>query len=169
MPLRPSPDDCGELGPSRYRGGAFSYILLRMNIRVKRLHPDAKIPTIAHPGDAGCDLFATQQVTLQPGERGQVPTGIALEIPDGYVGLVWDKSGVSHKGGIKTVGGVIDSGYRGELLVGVINLSDTEYVFEPGHKVAQLLVQRVETPTFEEANALSDSSRGEGAFGSTGK
>jgi dUTP pyrophosphatase len=140
-----------------------------MNIKVKKLHPDAQIPNIAHPGDAGCDLFATGRVELQAGERGQVPTGIALEIPMGYVGLVWDKSGVSHKGGIKTLGGVIDSGYRGELLVGVINLGTEPYAFESGHKVAQLLIQKVESPTFEEAEELSNTSRGEGAFGSTGK
>lgn len=139
-----------------------------MNIRVKKLHADARIPSIAHPGDAGCDLYASEPLTLDPGQRGQVKTGIALEIPMGYVGLVWDKSGVSHKGGIKTLGGVIDSGYRGELLVGVINLGTDAYAFEPGHKVAQLLIQKVESPTFEETAELSDTSRGEGGFGSTG-
>lgn len=140
-----------------------------MNIPVKKLHPDALIPTIAHAGDAGCDLYATSRIVLQPGERAQVPTGIALEIPTGYVGLVWDKSGLSHKGGIKTLGGVIDSGYRGEVLVGVINLGKEDYVFEPGHKVAQLLIQKVETPTFVHMDELANTTRGEGGFGSTGK
>jgi dUTP pyrophosphatase len=139
-----------------------------MNVKVKKIHPDAIIPHIAHEGDAGCDLFATESMTLNPGERGQVPTGLALEIPIGYVGLIWDKSGVSHKGGIKTLGGVIDSGYRGEIQIGVINLSSEAYTFEKGHKVAQLLIQKVETPIFEEVIELSDTSRGEGAFGSTG-
>ncbi|MEY4440665.1 MAG: hypothetical protein RLY49_291 [Candidatus Parcubacteria bacterium] len=140
-----------------------------MNIKVKKLHPEAIIPKIAHMGDAGADLFATESVTLKPGERGQVPTGLALEIPQGYVALIWDKSGVSHKGGIKTLGGVIDSGYRGEWLVGVINLGIEEYAFEKGHKVAQFLIQKIETPTFEEVIELSDTSRGDSGFGSTGK
>ncbi len=140
-----------------------------MNIRTKKLHPDAKIPMIAHAGDAGCDLFATEYLMLEAGERAQIPTGIALEIPEGCVGLVWDKSGISHKGGVKTLGGVIDSGYRGEILVGVINLGFEPYVFEKGSKVAQLLIQSIETPTFEEVKELSESDRGAGAFGSTGK
>jgi dUTP pyrophosphatase len=140
-----------------------------MNIHVKKLHQEARIPTIAHAGDAGFDLYAVGRIVLQSGERVQVPTGIVLEIPAGYVGLVWDKSGLSHKGGIKTLGGVIDSGYRGEILVGVINLGKEEYVFESGHKVAQLLIQKVETPTFVQVDDLADTTRGEGGFGSTGK
>lgn len=140
-----------------------------MNIQVKKLHPDAQTPSIAHEGDAGCDLFATEAVVLNPGERGQVPTGLALAIPLGYVGLVWDKSGLSHKAGIKTLGGVIDSGYRGEIFVGVINLGTEPYTFEKGHKVAQLLIQKVESPIFEEVIELTDTSRGKGGFGSTGK
>lgn len=140
-----------------------------MNIKVKKLHPDAQIPNIVHEGDAGCDLFATESITLNPRERGQVPTGLALELPLGYVSLIWDKSGVSHKGGIKTLGGVIDSGYRGEIQVGVINLGEESYTFEKGHKVAQMLIQKIESPTFEEVEELTDTSRGEGGFGSTGK
>lgn len=140
-----------------------------MKIKVKKLHPDARIPNIAHAGDAGCDLFAFEPLTLNPGERGQVSTGIAMEIPVGYVGLIWDKSGVSHKGGIKTLGGVIDSGYRGEFLIGVINLGSEAYTFEKGNKVAQLLIQKVEAPTFEEVVESDDTSRGESGFGSTGK
>ena len=140
-----------------------------MKIRVKKLHPDAQIPNIAHVGDAGCDLFTTESLTLKPGERGQVSTGIAMEIPLGYVGLIWDKSGISHKGGIKTLGGVIDSGYRGEFLVGVINLGKEIYTFEKGNKIAQLLIQKIETPIFEEVKELSDTNRGGDGFGSTGK
>lgn len=140
-----------------------------MNIKVKKLHPDAQIPNIAHEGDAGCDLFATVSVTLNPGERGQVPTGLALELPLGYVALIWDKSGLSHKAGIKTLGGVVDSGYRGEYMIGAINLGSEPYTFEKGHKVAQMLIQKVESPIFEEVVELSDTSRGEGGFGSTGK
>jgi len=140
-----------------------------MNIRIKKLHPDAQIPQIAHAGDAGCDLYTIDTVIVDPGQRVQVPVGLAFEIPVGYVGLVWDKSGVSHKAGIKTLGGVLDSGYRGELKVGIINLSSEQYVFEKGHKIAQLLIQKIESPIFEEVLELSDTSRGEGGFGSTGK
>jgi dUTP pyrophosphatase len=140
-----------------------------MNIKVKKLHPDAQVPNIAHEGDAGCDLYTVDTIIVEPQQRVQVPVGLAFEIPHGYVGLIWDKSGVSHKGGIKTLGGVLDSGYRGELKVGLINLSSEAYVFEKGHKVAQMLIQKVESPIFEEVVELSDTSRGEGGFGSTGK
>ncbi len=140
-----------------------------MNIRVKKLHPDAIIPNIAHEGDAGFDLFSTETVVLNPGERGHVHTGLAFEIPTGFVGLVWDKSGVSYNGGLKTLGGVIDSGYRGEIIISFVNLSKEPYVFEKGHKAAQMLIQKIESPTFEEVVELSDTSRGEGRFGSTGK
>jgi dUTP pyrophosphatase len=98
-----------------------------------------------------------------------VPTGIAMEIPEGYVGLIWDKSGLSIKNGIKTLGGVIDSTYRGEVLVGMINLSDADYTFLKGHKVAQMVIQKKEFVDFEEVSELSDTVRGEGGFGSTGK
>jgi dUTP pyrophosphatase len=140
-----------------------------MNIKVKKLHPDAIIPNIAHEGDAGADLFAVESVTLNPGERAQVSTGLSLELPLGFVSLIWDKSGISHKEGIKTLGGVIDCGYRGEYKIGVVNLSEKPYTFEKGHKIAQLLIQRVESPIFEEVEELSDTSRGGGGFGSTGK
>lgn len=140
-----------------------------MNIKIKKLHPDAIIPYIAHPGDAGCDFFAIETITLNPGERGQIPTGIAIELPEGYASFIWDKSGVSHKGGIKTLGGVIDSGYRGEYKIGMVNLSKEPYTFEKGDKIAQFIIQKVETPIFEEVIELSDTSRGEGGFGSTGK
>jgi len=138
-------------------------------IKIKKLCPEAIIPTYAHPGDAGMDLYVPCDVELKAGERKSIPLGIAIEIPDGYVSLLWDKSGLSHKHGIKTFGGVIDSGYRGEWAVGVMNLSDKDYIFEKGHKIAQLLVQKVEHPNIVEVSSLSESSRGEGAFGSTGK
>lgn len=138
-------------------------------IKIKKLHPDAKIPEFAHPGDAGLDLYVPETVTLEPGERKSIPLGIAMEIPDGYVGLMWDKSGVSHKHGIKAFGGVIDAGYRGEIHAGVMNLSDKMYVFEKGHKIVQILIQPVEHPIIKVVEELSDSERGEGGFGSSGK
>ena len=140
-----------------------------MKIKLKKLHSEARIPEHALEGDAGVDLFSVEPFELEPGERKSVPLGVAIEIPQGYVGLIWDKSGLSHKYGIKTFGGVIDSSYRGEIHAGIMNLSDKFFSFEKGHKIAQLLIQKVETVEFEEVKELSDSVRGEGAFGSTGK
>jgi dUTP pyrophosphatase len=140
-----------------------------MKLKIKKLHEDAKMPNYAHHDDAGFDLFSIKDFTLKKGERAMVSTGIAMEIPEGYVGLVWDKSGLAMKHGIKTVGGVVDSMYRGEVLVGVINLSKEDYTFEKGHKVAQMIIQKKETVDFEEVNELSNTIRGHGGFGSTGK
>ena len=140
-----------------------------MILRIKKLHPDAKIPKYAHHDDAGFDLFTPENFIIKKGERFGVPTGIAMEIPERYVRLIWDKSGVAIKHGMKTLGGVIDSTYRGEVLVGMINLSGSDYVFEKGHKIAQMIIQKKETVEFEEVNELVDTVRGEGGFGSTGK
>lgn len=139
-----------------------------MKILVKKLHPDAKVPAFAHPGDAGMDLFSVQDIVIRPGARISVPTGIAVEMPVGYVGLIWDKSGPSHQFGIKTLGGVVDSGYRGEYLVGLVNLGQEDFVIRSGQKVAQLLIQAVEHPEIEEVADLEDTSRGAGRFGSSG-
>lgn len=140
-----------------------------LQLKAKKLVPDAHLPHHAKEGDAGLELYAATEVTLAPGYRISVPTGIALEIPKGYVGLVWDKSGLSHDHGIKTIGGVIDSGYRGEVKVGVINLSKESYTFERGHKVAQMLIQKVEQVEVVEVEQLLESERGHTGFGSTGK
>lgn len=115
------------------------------------------------------DMYASENVHIRKGERGKVSTGIAMEIPEGYVGLVWDKSGLSMNHGLKTLGGVIDSGYRGEIMIGIANLSNEDYTIERGHKVAQLIIQKVETPIIQEVVELNDSHRGEKGFGSTGK
>lgn len=140
-----------------------------MKLYIKKLSPQAILPGYAHPGDAGMDLYACESVTLGRGERVQVKTGIAVHIPDEHVGLVWDKSGLSHKHGLKTMGGVIDAGYRGEIMVGMVNLGDEPYTILAGHKVAQMLIQKVERVEIEEVLDLDGSSRGEAGFGSTGK
>lgn len=142
---------------------------MSITIKIKRLHPDAKLPSYAHPGDAGFDLYSPDEVTLAPGERKGIPSGLAIEIPDGYVGLIWDKSGLSIKNGLKTVGGVLDAGYRGEIIIGMMNMSDAPYTFEKGHKVAQMLIQKVEHADIVEIDELTDTSRGAGGLGSTGK
>jgi dUTP pyrophosphatase len=140
-----------------------------MKLLIKKLHPEAKVPTFAHTTDAGLDLCAIEHVTLAPGERRSIATGIAMAIPEGHVGLVWDKSGISHKGGLKTLGGVVDAGYRGEIFVGLLNASDVPYTFEAGHKVAQILIQPIVQPELIETDTLPEADRGEKAFGSTGK
>ena len=139
-----------------------------MKIQIKKLHPDAKIPKFALQGDVGMDLFSVVDAILKPGERISCATGIAIKIPDGYAGLIWDKGGVSHKFGIKTMGGVFDSNYTGEYLIGLINLGKEDYKIEKGNKIAQVLIQKVEHPEVEEVEELEETNRGEGAFGSTG-
>ncbi|OHA79708.1 MAG: deoxyuridine 5'-triphosphate nucleotidohydrolase [Candidatus Yonathbacteria bacterium RIFCSPHIGHO2_01_FULL_44_41] len=133
------------------------------------MHPDAKLPTYAHNGDAGFDLYAIESVTIRVSERVLVSTGISMEIPDGYVGLIWDKSGLSMNHGLKNLGGVVDAGYRGEIKAGMVNLSAEDYTITVGHKVAQMLIQKVEHAEITEVAELSDSTRGKGGFGSTGK
>ncbi len=140
-----------------------------MILKIKKLNKDAKLPEYAHNDDAGMDVFAVGGVNTPRGARVKVPTGIALEIPEGYVGLVWDKSGIAINYGLKTLGGVIDSGYRGEIVIGVVNLSDEDYEIKAGDKVAQILIQKVEQPQIQEVTELSDSHRGENGFGSTGR
>lgn len=140
-----------------------------MRLKIKKLHPDAKIPNYAHPGDAGFDLYVPEDITIEAGQRLSIPLGIAMEIPDGHTGLLLDKSGLSHKHGLKSFGGVIDSGYRGEVHVGLMNLSDKPYSFQKGNKIIQMLIMPVQTVDIIETEDLTDSERGEGAFGSSGK
>ncbi len=140
-----------------------------MELKIKKLHPNAKLPAYAQAGDAGMDLFAVEDMIIGEGTRAWVPTGVAMEIPVGYVGLVWDKSGLSMTHGIKTIGGVIDAGYRGEIKVGIINLSTTNHHISAGHKIAQMLIQKIEVAALIEVEELSDTARGVSGFGSTGK
>lgn len=142
---------------------------MSLTLKIVRLDKDLPMPVYAHPGDACFDLFSREQVTIQPNERVQIKTGLQMEIPDGHVGLIWDKSGLSHKAGLKTLGGVIDAGYRGEIMVGMINLSKEPYTFEKGNKVAQMIIQKREEVAIVEVDSLSDTTRGKGGFGSTGK
>lgn len=140
-----------------------------MLIKVKKL--DSSLPDLkyAKAGDAGFDLYAREYTVLRPGIPTAVPSGVAIELPVGYVSLVWDKSGLAIKQGLKVLGGVIDAEYRGEYMVGMINLTDTDYVFEKGDKIAQVLIQQVEQATFEFVEELSETERGVTGFGSSGK
>lgn len=138
-----------------------------MMLKVKRIHPEAKLPVYGHPGDAGLDLFSVVDRDLAPGEVLAVPTGIQMAVPAGHVGLVWDKSGISLKG-VHRLAGVIDAGYRGEVQVVMINLGAAPFALKKGMKIAQLLVQPVAAIEVIECEALDDTSRGQGGFGSTG-
>jgi dUTP pyrophosphatase len=139
-----------------------------MNLKIKKLKPEAKLPRYAHLGDVGLDLFAMETVTIAPGEHYRFWHGFALEFPEGYAACVMDKSSIS-KAGLKTMGGVFDAGYRGEYNTHLVNLSQEPYTVETGDKVAQLVIFPVAQAEIEEVTELSDSSRGEGSFGSTGK
>lgn len=138
-------------------------------LKIKRVNPKAKLPTFAHPGDVGMDMYSLETYELTPGERKIFYVGFALEFPEGYAALVNDKSSLPKNGGIHTMGGVFDAGYRGEYNVQLINLGQEPYLIEEGHKIAQLIFFPVEIPTLVEVTELSDSSRGMGGFGSTGK
>ena len=137
-------------------------------IFVKKLHPDAKLPNFALKGDAGMDLYSIEDAVLKPGEKKVFHTGIAVKIPDGYVGLVWDKSGISHKYGVKSLGGVMDSNYTGEYLVCLANLEKEDFEIKKGQKIAQVLFQKVECPEIEETDELPETNRKDGKHGSTG-
>ena len=139
-----------------------------MKIKVKKLKEGAKLPTYAHPGDIGLDLYSMEEKTLMPGEHYRFDHGFALEFPEGYGALVMDKGSIS-KAGLKTMGGVYDAGYRGEYNTHLVNLSDKPYTIEVGDKVAQLVIVPVVIATLEETDTLSETSRGEGRFGSTGR
>lgn len=140
-----------------------------MNLFIKKLQPDAKMPLYAHAGDAGMDLFANEDCALQIGERAAVGTGIAMQIPEGFVGLIWDKSGRAVNEGMTTMAGVVDAGYRGEVKVALVNLGQTTVTIKKHQKIAQLLIQPVVSPTLTEVEELTEeSSRGIGGFGSTG-
>ncbi|MGX6512265.1 dUTP diphosphatase [Rhodococcus sp. SJ-2] len=140
-------------------------------IPLRRLDPGVPMPTRAHAGDAGVDLCATCDVTIEPGERVLVGTGIAVALPVGTVGLIHPRSGLAAKFGLSVVNtpGTVDAGYRGEIKVCLIN-HDTEHPFEVsrGDRIAQLLVQRVELVDFVEVDELDDTSRGAGGHGSSG-
>lgn len=139
-----------------------------MELKVKKIHKDAKVPSYGHVGDAGLDLFSVMECVLRGGEVRAISTGIQVAIPDGYVGLIWDKSGISLKN-IHRLAGVVDSGYRGEIKVVMANLSTEAFSIEKGMKIAQMLIQPVVRVKVVDSEELDDTSRGKNGFGSTGK
>jgi dUTP pyrophosphatase len=144
---------------------------VELPVPIVRLDPDLPLPTYAHPGDAGADLVTAVDVTLAPGERALVPTGLAMAVPEGYVALVHPRSGLAARHGLSIVNapGTVDAGYRGEVSVLLVNLDPTEPIeLRRGDRIAQLVFQRVEQAVFREVEVLPDSARGSGGYGSTG-
>ena len=142
-----------------------------LEISIRRLDPGVPLPSYAHPGDAGADLVTTEDVTLKPGERALVPTGISIALPEGYAAFVHPRSGLAARHGLSIVNapGTVDAGYRGEIKVALINHDLTEpIVLSRGDRIAQLVIQRVEHAVFADVDDLPDSARGAGGYGSTG-
>jgi dUTP pyrophosphatase len=142
-----------------------------VDVLLRRLDPSVPPPSYAHPGDAGVDLVTTASADLAPGERAVLPTGIAIALPDGYAAFVHPRSGLAARCGVALVNapGTVDAGYRGEIKVIVVNLDPRGNVrFEPGDRIAQLVVQQVERVRFHEVAELPGSARAAGGFGSTG-
>ena len=142
-----------------------------MKLKVKRLDKEAPLPRYAHEGDAGLDLTSMEAVALPPLGSAMVGTGIAVEIPKWYVGLVFPRSGLAGKRGVtlRNCVGVIDSGYRGEISVPLVNLSDSYQLVEKGERVCQLVIMPYEACECVEVDDLAESERGEGGFGSSGR
>ena len=141
-----------------------------IDVPIRRLRPDAHLPEQAYEGDAGMDLAACEAVTIEPGERAVVPTGLAIEIPDGYAGFVQPRSGlaVRHGIGIVNTPGLIDSGYRGEIRVVLINTDrEQRFTVEPGMRIAQLVIVPVAAARLVEVDELAASERGSRGFGSS--
>ena len=143
-----------------------------IEVAVRRLRPDAHLPQQAYEGDAGLDLAACERSVLEPGERATIPTGVAVEIPDGYAGFVQPRSGLAARHGIGIVNapGLIDSGYRGESRVVLLN-TDREHAFvvEPGMRIAQLVIAPVASARLVEVDELAGSERGSRGFGSSSR
>ncbi len=143
-----------------------------VEVLITRLDPDLPLPRYAKGGDAGADIVSRIDITLAPGERAVVPTGIAIALPDGYVALVHPRSGLAIKHGVTMVNapGTVDAGFRGELQIILINHDKSESVsFKRGDRIAQLVIQKVERAEFVEVRDLPGSGRGTGGFGSTGR
>mgnify|MGYP005698128289 CR=1 FL=1 len=138
------------------------------SIKIKKLNPEAVMPTKADPLDAGYDLYAAEDAMIEPHHRKTIKTGIAMAIPANHVGLVWPRSGLAVKNGIDVLAGVVDSGYRGEICAVLQNHGIHTMRIKAGDRVAQILFQKIESFQLQESETLDDSSRGDGGFGSTG-
>ena len=144
--------------------------MAQIKIQIQRLDKELPLPQYAKPGDAGADLIASEEVRVPAHQWALVPTGIKIASPEGYVGLVHPRSGLALKQGITVLNtpGTIDAGYRGEVGVVLLNVSPIDFIAKKGDRIAQLVVQKVETAEFISVDALGESDRGDGGFGSTG-
>jgi dUTP pyrophosphatase len=161
-----SPSSAPDAGP-----GWVGFAPGQVEVLIQRLDPDLPLPGYAHPGDAGADLVTSIDVTLAPGERRTVPTGVAIALPDGYAAFVHPRSGLAARFGLTVVNapGTVDAGYRGEIRVTLLNTDGSAPVeLRRGDRIAQLVVQPVSRAYFVEAERLPGSARGAGGFGSTG-
>ncbi len=140
-----------------------------MELKIKRMDKEVELPSFAHDYDAALDLRSSENTTIKAGEKKIIKTGLKMAIPEGYAGLIWDRSGMAAKHSLHTLAGVIDSGYRGEIGIVMINLSDEDFRIEKNMRIAQMLIQPVSQPKIKEVESLEESSRGENGFGSTGK
>lgn len=140
-----------------------------MILKIKKLDPNAIIPTRANPTDAGADLYALEDVKIQPNTRALIRTGISLEVPESYYARIAPRSGLAYKSGIDVLAGVVDSSYRGEVGVILLN-TDNQKIFNirAGDRIAQLIIEAHYNMTIKEVDSLSDTTRGDGGFGSTG-
>lgn len=138
-------------------------------VGVQLLNEEANVPTKANRTDAGFDLYSTEEVLINPKQRNTIKTGVSFEMPNGIAGLVWPRSGLSVKQGIDVLAGVIDSGYRGEVMVCLYNTSDEVVEIKRGDRIAQIIFQEVPTVSLQLRTALGSSQRGSNGFGSTGK
>ena len=139
-----------------------------VEVKIQRIHPDVEMPKYAHQGDAAFDLRSYEEGAIKPGERGIFKTGLIAAIPEGYVGLIWDRSGLAAKNSIHVLAGVIDSGYRGEIGIVLKNLGCEEFKVTKNMRIAQMLIQPVATANLTEVENHDETNRGEGGFGSTG-
>jgi len=139
-----------------------------MKIYIEKIELDAKLPNLAYVGDAGIDLFSVEDIEIPAMENRAVRTGIKIAIPEGYAGFVWDKSGLALNKQLKTMAGVIDSGYRGEVKVVLFNLGKENYKVEKGSKIAQLVIMPIINYELEEVKKLDETERGSKGFGSSG-
>jgi dUTP pyrophosphatase len=137
-------------------------------LEVLKLHPDARLPVRAHPGDAGLDLHGLEDVELGPAQGKVLRTGVAVAVPAGHVGMIADRSSMAKRG-LKVAGGIVDSGYRGEVGVVLWNVSSEPVRLKAGDRIAQLLVLPIAVPEVRAAESLDGTARGAGGFGSTGK
>lgn len=140
-----------------------------IQLKVKKLHPSAQLPRYSLPGDAGLDLCAIENKTIPAKKHAVIRTGLAIEFPKGYCGLIWDRGGLAFKSGLTVIGGVFEYTYRGEYLIALYNTTNKPFKIKSGQKIAQLLIQPITPVKIKEVKKLSQTKRGNRAFGSTDK